>query len=185
MRSPADNAADEAKAAIDTATDYLDICQRHGWLRKRYIDLPDEDLRMAAQGCIAVMPDDMLPAPLRIYVCRLLQERPTTRRTNRTRDACIAGVVRLLVDRGFDPTRNAAKRGKESACSIVQKVLAHLGLHLSERTIEDIWNDHRDLHRKNLPDSFVQVLPELFVQINLLGRPVREIPKRKSRTTSS
>ena len=69
----------------------------------------------------------------------------------------IAGAVAMLVeDEGLAPTRSHCGRRRQSpsACSIVAAALAQVDLsdylggerrgeHLSERTVEDIWNQYR------------------------------------------
>jgi hypothetical protein len=62
------------------------------------------------------------------------------------RDLEIAAAVAVLVNgRVFHATRShAARRLKDaSACNIVQVALGRLGEHMSERTIEGIWNRYK------------------------------------------
>jgi hypothetical protein len=152
VRDPTVNAADEVKAAIDIAVRYLGLFQRLGVLSKAYVD-PDQHLRSEARmqiTAMGVLTNDMLPEHLRMpkhvrdYLYRLLEEQPTGKATVARRDACITSAIWQIVGRGFAATRNAGTRDKESACSIVQKALARVGLTLSERTVEDIWDSLHD-----------------------------------------
>ena len=56
------------------------------------------------------------------------------------RDAWIYALVQTARRLGFDPTRNSATE-RASACSIVAAVLKEMGMPLSEKSIERIWND--------------------------------------------
>jgi hypothetical protein len=58
-------------------------------------------------------------------------------------------VARLVEGSALEATRSHAKRRLtgHSACSIVQAALARLGVHVSERTVEDIWLKHEHLYR--------------------------------------
>jgi hypothetical protein len=130
-------------------------CEEFRWLKERWgfpKKLPDEPdflLRTQAHDIIKTLPDEVLPAHLRDYVCGLLSKTPDgVRRTYAAgRDLYIAEVVDGIVGRGFPPTRNEATRARErygasaneSACSIVAKALARVGVHMSERSIEDLW----------------------------------------------
>ena len=61
-----------------------------------------------------------------------------SKKDNAYRDMVIVGrLIPPLLDR-FDPTRNAATKG-ESACSIVSKALARVGMHMSEGAVERVW----------------------------------------------
>jgi hypothetical protein len=58
---------------------------------------------------------------------------------NTYRDAVIVGrLIPPLLDR-FNATRNAETRHTESACSITTKALASVGVHMSEKRLENIW----------------------------------------------
>jgi hypothetical protein len=89
----------------------------------------------------------VLPEGLRQYIVDLLlgdatcapaKSRGRAGYVNYERDFKIASVIRQVVDRGFKPTRNHATES-ESACSIVNKALKRLGLHLSEAAVVKIW----------------------------------------------
>jgi hypothetical protein len=60
----------------------------------------------------------------------------------KVRDFEIAAAVASVVRLGFHATRSHAVRRRKdpSACSLVQVALGRLGKHISERTIEGIWN---------------------------------------------
>jgi hypothetical protein len=145
MRDPTVDVAVEA--AMESAGRILGLQKRLGMFRKaRSKDDPERDLRLAARGRILMY--GLLPERERDVVCRMLgQERPIGRPTYAMRNRAIAGMVRQIKERGFDATRNAATR-RESACSIVAKALARLGLNLSERTVEDIWMESRRRRRR-------------------------------------
>jgi hypothetical protein len=64
------------------------------------------------------------------------------------RDLMIASTVAAVAHgASCSPTRSHAtpQPAGRSACSIVQAALAQVGMHLSERTIEDIWDRHKAL----------------------------------------
>jgi hypothetical protein len=68
---------------------------------------------------------------------------------NAPRDLVIvARLILPLLDR-FDATRNPATKG-ESACSIVQKALANIGIHMGEDAVERVWEKLPSSMRKNL-----------------------------------
>ena len=58
---------------------------------------------------------------------------------NSARDRYIASTVEKLRSFGFKPTRNREEKRRDSGCSVVAKVLASGGLHLSEQAVEKIW----------------------------------------------
>ena len=87
---------------------------------------------------------------LRAYVCGRLSGWLVTnskRKRGRTRDnwgrdAVIVGrLVLPLLDR-FKATRNDATEA-ESACSIAKAALERIGIHISEKRIEEIWGKYR------------------------------------------
>jgi hypothetical protein len=141
-----DPTIDRVEAAVEEARKLLEIYQLGGALGKNRD--PDRGLRRAAHSYVARLTDEAMPERLRKYVCRMLEEaKPLDRSTYFQRDLWITfnvnQIVRLF---GFAPTRNAESRRKgreESACSIVATALRKLGVHLSERTIEDMWAMHR------------------------------------------
>lgn len=64
---------------------------------------------------------------------------------NRLRDMAIAVAVFAAADEGgIFPTRSEARKGQESACAIVSRVLKDFGLHLSEDGVEKIWKHCKD-----------------------------------------
>jgi hypothetical protein len=139
----------EVEKAIEAA------CAEFRWLKARWgfpKKLPDEPdflLRHQAHDVIKALPEDVMPAHLRDYVCGLLSKTPDGLRHTYAagRDIYIAETVDGIVGRGFPATRNEATRAKErrgapanqSACSIVAKALARIGAHVEERSIEKIW----------------------------------------------
>jgi hypothetical protein len=70
------------------------------------------------------------------------------RRQTEIRDHVIAGVIAALTyGAGFSPTRSHATHhpAAQSACSIIQARLAEIGMRMSERTVEGIWERHKNL----------------------------------------
>jgi hypothetical protein len=139
VRDPAATKA-EIEAAIEAA------CEEFGWLKGR--GWFDNQLRYEALDLIKRLPDEVMPPHLRDYICGVLSKEKGLRRTYAAgRDGHIAYAVWDATMRGFAPTRNEVTRRKEalrepaaqSACSIVTKALARVGVHMSERSIEDIW----------------------------------------------
>jgi hypothetical protein len=121
--------------------------------------------RVWAARYIARLGDEDVPRHVRAYVCRLLATHPGERPTYIERNRWIAKAIRNTVKRGFAPTRNEASQGKrESACSIVAAALGQLGINLSERTVEDIWNSYLAAVRRTAA--------------------IREKRRQKSRTTT-
>ena len=107
----------------------------------------DEQLRVAA---IMLLEDGRpLPTALSQYVADILRAALPRKHklANRRRDEEICFCVKLLVEQGFQPTRNVASRGGEmkSACSIVRAALERIGVFLSEDAIEKIWQKSGDL----------------------------------------
>jgi hypothetical protein len=92
---------------------------------------------------------DPLPAPLRDFVAEfLLKSRKPGRKQPGTggqdllfRNAVIGGAVLGVARYGFPLTRNAATR-TPSAASIVQKALAALGFHMSEKAVNKIYANY-------------------------------------------
>lgn len=97
----------------------------------------------------------ILDPQLRSYLCgRLNRGVPTiskrgrgrSKGNNSYRDAVIAGwLIPPLLDR-FNATRNAETRHTESACSIATKALSRVGMHMSEKRLENIWAKHSHLY---------------------------------------
>jgi len=145
VRDPAATKA-EIEAAIEGACKEFGWLKGRGWFPKK---LPfDNQLRYEALDLITRLPDEVMPPHLRDYICGALSKTRGVRRTYAAgRDGLIAYAVWDATMCGFRPTRNEATRRKEalgepasqSACSIVTKALARVGVHMSERSIEDIW----------------------------------------------
>ena len=60
------------------------------------------------------------------------------------RNKCIAHLIKLAAGFGFNPTRSDASKNKDggpSGCSIVRDELEQVGIHLSEKGVEKIWNN--------------------------------------------
>jgi hypothetical protein len=145
VRDPAATKAG-IEAAIEGACEEFRWLKGRAWFPKK---LPfDNQLRYEALDLIKRLPDEVMPPHLRDYICGVLSKEKGLRRTYAAgRDGHIAYAVWDATCRGFSPTRNEATRRKEalgepaaqSACSIVTKALARVGVHMSERSIEDIW----------------------------------------------
>jgi hypothetical protein len=87
-----------------------------------------------------------LPTRLRELIVEVLKAVADARPTKRGRDPYanhprnfqIACTIFNVINLGFRPTKNRATEA-ESACSIVAKALAKLDIHLSDVSIEKIW----------------------------------------------
>jgi hypothetical protein len=81
----------------------------------------------------------------------LLEHRPTLPRSRgraelKNRNFIIASAVNRITALEFAPTRSRDRRDSvSSACQIVSKALKQLGLRTSERTVENIWNDNKNV----------------------------------------
>ena len=93
-----------------------------------------------------------MPDPIRTHLLNLLDKENRSKRTRRiaNRNFWLALAVELMRrDFGFNPTRSTLNKPEkektkpESGSSIVRTALAELGVHLSERTIEDAWTDNQ------------------------------------------
>jgi hypothetical protein len=129
----------EVEAAIEEACKDLGYAKRHGWLTKK---LPfDNQLRHEALNLIERLPDEDMPPHLRDYICGVLSKEKGLRRTYAAgRDQAIIEVLYSIAKwRGFSPTRNRSRK-TVSACFIVAAALARIGVHMNERSIEDIWS---------------------------------------------
>jgi hypothetical protein len=123
---------------------------KHGTFPHKTPAEPDTDYlrRHRAHRIIERLPDEILPAPERDYVCNALSKPPEgLKLTMADRDYCIFEVLAAIIDLGFRPTRNETARAKESAgepaeqsaCSIVTKALVQLRVPITERNVEAIW----------------------------------------------
>jgi hypothetical protein len=87
-----------------------------------------------------------LPERLRAYIVGVLSSAASAQHVRRGRNPYakhprnfdIALAVREVVVLGFRPTRNAATEAA-SACSIVKQALETLGIHMTEKNVEKIW----------------------------------------------
>jgi hypothetical protein len=148
VRDPAATKA-EVEAAIEAAHEEFSRAMRYGLFPRKGAVGPDFLLRWQAHHIIERLPDEVMPSSVRDYACSILSEPPKGLKHTyaEDRDVFIVEVIGLVIGRGFLPTRNDATRTKErygepvnqSACSIVAKALARIGVRLSERAIEDIW----------------------------------------------
>jgi hypothetical protein len=94
---------------------------------------------------------DPVPDRLRDYLAEILLVRDYGPRKkaghqNYLRDQLIRNAVKAVCDHGFNPTRNPASEDP-CGCSIVRDVLAESGVHLSEKTIEEILGKSAKLSR--------------------------------------
>ena len=108
MRDPAATKA-EIEAAIEGACEEFRRLKRLGWFpKKKPFDNP---LRYEALELIKRLPDEVMPPPLRDYICEVLSKTRGLRRTYAAgRDGHIAVAVYGATRRGFPPTRNEATR---------------------------------------------------------------------------
>lgn len=133
--------------AVRRARTVLGLYMRLGAFRRcREEDPAERNLRSASRISITMAAwRRAIPRLEAEFVCRMLnQPQPIGRPTYANRNLFIVRMVEDIKQRGFAPTRNDTMRDiRESACSIVAKALAQLGLNLSERSIEDIWTGSR------------------------------------------
>jgi hypothetical protein len=119
--------------------------------------------------------DKKVPSVLRGYIASLLMAWASAGSSKRgkgrpkdnaiiSRDAFIVSAVEALLagyaehglqaTRSRDPSRRSSELGNEpaeSACSIVQKTLAGLGIHMSEANVEKIWRHRKKGKRLSRP----------------------------------
>ncbi|MGY4285790.1 hypothetical protein ACVWXO_005010 [Bradyrhizobium sp. LM2.7] len=92
------------------------------------------------------------------------------------RNQKIVAAIEWVVGKGIPRTRDRAtadKGGSLSACAIVAEALRRLGLHMSERNIEDIWA-HKDpvpVHRPHWASTDAQAKLALAGIPELIGLP--------------
>src|SRR5262245_18620718 len=136
----------EDEAAVEEARAALKLFKAE-LRKKRPARDPECFNRFSARLRVQRLPDAVIPKRERDLICRLLSTPPPSGKRTYAggRDALIRQVLRLVGKRGFPPTRGNAMREKEargepanqSCCSIVQKALARLGVHMDERRVED------------------------------------------------
>jgi hypothetical protein len=142
------------EAAIELAVEILHSPAKWGMLDGRH---HSEGLPPDEKEVLDSMPDDpddfeaymdvflntTLPEHVRDHVCRVLLERkPNFSKIKTDRNVWIAAAVEMVRERGFAYTRShdvVKSNEPYSACGIVTAALARLGIHIPERTIEDIW----------------------------------------------
>ena len=110
----------------------------------------DRDARVAVHTAIArfIAINEPLPLALRAYLLRLLDvgwvgpaKRGVNPNNDLARNQWICAAIAAVTPYGFQPTRNTATSGTESACSIVAEELEKLGENFSEGAINSIWGD--------------------------------------------
>jgi hypothetical protein len=158
-RKPATNLAadpEHIEAAIRDAHSYLKAVE---YLDDRPFSSKATDrvncslARDYLERCAVLDPTikDDSPIDRRAFLYRLL-DKYEKRATYEIRDEAIATAVLMVVTKhGFKPKRgvNVTETDKwQSACSIVQKALARMGLTLDEANIVSIW----DARRQRLED---------------------------------
>lgn len=126
-------------------------------VRGRSLDMDklDDLAKAAARGdkeadrqviaiAIWVVKRSNLPKVIHDLVVSLLLAKLPKRRGDLGRDIEICLVIYRLQEYGFSPTRNRehGPNAPESGCSIVSKALAEMGIHLSERAIEKVWEKY-------------------------------------------
>jgi hypothetical protein len=130
----------EVEAAIESACESFWWIEAQEWSpQKKPVDIP---LHHEASYHIKGIPGLIMPARVREYILGVLSRSAESQRHTYAagRDQDIVQVVHEIATKhGFPPTRNRETRRTESACSIVAKALARLGVCMSERSIEDIW----------------------------------------------
>jgi hypothetical protein len=88
---------------------------------------------------IEVIIQELIVGILEDHKRRISKKRGQKAEVNALRDQFIAKVIKGVCAFGFKPTRNRAEERRESACSIVTKVLASNGLHRTEAAVAKIW----------------------------------------------
>jgi hypothetical protein len=143
LNSNVEETIEEARAFLDQRREYL---QPFDDERATYIDRIN-----VARRDVEQLPDQVMPRHTREFIAGILTmaKDHLPRKRGRyakglydLRDLTIVKAVDYIAKRGdFFPTRNPETKTNESACSIVRTALERNGMHLSERTVEDIWNN--------------------------------------------
>jgi hypothetical protein len=161
MRSPSRGAADEA-AMVKVAAGSLSLWVEIGVFKPgATVTDPEVELQGDALRWLHMIPNDTAyPVPEEIleFVRKaVIEYKSRSRGRGRytgsefsARNRVVVDAVKLVCARsGFNPLKNRerTKRRTPSACSVVQKALASLGVAIPERTVEEIWRK-----RNALPD---------------------------------
>jgi hypothetical protein len=107
-------------------------------------------------ACEHINLDLTLPPILKAYIIGVLLHKSYTPEplrggdpsTHVARNIFIVELVERLRLDGFSPTRNRYTRTvnqQESGCSITAKVLDRIGIRLSERRVEEVWENRREI----------------------------------------
>jgi hypothetical protein len=112
---------------------------------------PNADWVLRFEAANALLAGQELPAPLATYIAGKLLEslfnRPPGKGDpyrNAPRNAFITKMVPVLVAAGFAPTRNRARHetgDRDSACSLIARILKRHNLSISESAVETVWTD--------------------------------------------
>jgi hypothetical protein len=151
--------AANVEKTIEEAVRFLKA--RRFWLQPTRYDWSDVHLRAKAQlsldGLRWHYPDTRLtvvlrpeiecnlPTDVRDYLCAQLAELPLLPRGRgryqrgayAPRNIAIVQAIRLVISRGFNPTRSG--EDVKSACGITKIALERLGIYMEEGTINEIW----------------------------------------------
>ena len=112
------------------------LCNAAAMILQASGGIADERLRDYACGRLS---GDMPPPPVKPARGRSADD-------NQWRNVCIVGyLIPPLLRAEFPPTRNEATE-TESACSIVSKALAKIGIKLGEKAIAKIWARYPSFH---------------------------------------
>jgi hypothetical protein len=171
QKTPAAVPASTAKTLLDVAQEFSRAVQASPRAAKTLVDLAQELSRageawpqavealhaqcwadFVVQEAQKLLGDCLYAAKdLDRELARLRAKRPPQKRGRRrqteNRDLTIATAIAAVARDGFSPTRSHATHhpAAHSACSIIQAALAEIGVSMSERTVEGIWERHKNL----------------------------------------
>jgi hypothetical protein len=152
-----DNRDSNVEAAFAYAREMFDTYGFMLWPDLVTVDSADAELRNGARLAIALLPDHVLSKRYKRFVCDLLSEykvipRKRGNKSTTSRDLLVTEAVKQMTAFGFKPTRNPGHHHRrESASSIVAKVLKERGIKLTERRVGDIWAKYRNRTHDDLP----------------------------------
>lgn len=117
-----------------------DVDAKRAMIDEAILYVHDPGLKLSSDR-IEVIIQSITVRALEDYKQRISAKRGQKADKNFARDWYIAKAVKGVRAFGFKPTRNREEKKRESACSIVGKVLGSGGLHLSEQAVEKIWQN--------------------------------------------
>jgi hypothetical protein len=132
--------------AVESANSWSEL------VRKAETGDQDADAVLCCKAGLMIERGERLEGALAEYIasrlCDLLNVRKVKKGrdgdANVRRDMFIVSYVSMLQQHGFSPTRNSESRDKsanESGCSLLTHVLNAVGFNISERGVEEVWNN--------------------------------------------